>query len=188
MNARARRSLWHSAAAHYGWGLLALHWLTLVLIGATFVIGLILADMPLSPLKLQLYAWHKWLGMLVLALLPLRLLLRYLDRLGPERELWPWEVYLSRLVHALLYLMMFAVPMLGWLHSSAAGFPVVWFAVLPLPDLVDRNPEWAKLFETLHFYAVYALAALVALHALAALYHHYIRRDAVLQRMWPWLR
>lgn len=175
-------------ADRYGWGLIGLHWLTLALIAGAFVLGLILGDMKLSPLKLKLYAWHKWIGLLVLALLPLRLLLRRLDPLDHAQELLAWERRLSGLVHGLLYLLMLAVPLLGWLHSSAAGFSVVWFGVLPLPDLVGKQPDLAKVFKEMHELAVYTLAGLVAFHALAALYHHHVRRDGVLRRMLPWLR
>lgn len=186
---RGERRLWSGAPAeHYGWGLISLHWLTLLLIGAAFALGLVLEDMPLSPLKLKLYAWHKWIGLLVLALLPPRLLLRMRDPLDHTRELEAWEVRLSGMVHGLLYLLMLAAPLLGWLHSSAAGFSVVWFGVLPLPDLVDKQPVLAKVLKEMHEAAVYFLAALVAIHALAAVYHHHIQRDPVLRRMLPWLR
>ena len=173
---------------HYGWSLISLHWLTLLLIAAAFSLGLILEDMALSPLKLKLYAWHKWIGLLVLALLPLRMMLRYLDPLDRIGELAPWEARLSSLVHGLLYLLMFMAPLLGWLHSSASGFSVVWFGVLPLPDLVEKNKAVAEILKELHGGAVYVLVSLVALHALAALYHHHVRKDQVLARMLPWLR
>ncbi|MEW5770428.1 MAG: cytochrome b/b6 domain-containing protein [Pseudomonadota bacterium] len=170
---------------HYGWGLIALHWLTLGLIAAAAFIGWWLDGMPLSPLKLQLYAWHKWLGLLVLSLLPLRLLLRALDPLDQGAELTPWEARLSGVVHGLLYLLMCVVPLVGWLHSSAAGFSVVWFGVLPLPDLVGKDAALAAILRQAHAATVASLLALVALHALAALYHRHVRRDAVLARMLP---
>lgn len=175
-------------AHHYGWLLIGLHWLTLLLIVAAFGLGLVLEDMPLSPFKLKLYAWHKWIGLLVLALLPLRMTLRYLDPLDRIRELAPWEARLSSLVHGMLYLLMFATPLLGWLHSSAAGFSVVWFGVLPLPDMVGKDKIVADIMKELHAGSVYALVSLAALHALAALYHHHFRQDEVLVRMLPWLR
>ncbi len=176
------------SSQHYGWPLIGLHWLTLLFIAAAFALGLILDDMPLSPLKLKLYAWHKWIGLLVLALLPVRLLLRHLDPLDRLGELAPWEARLSSLVHGLLYLLMFSAPLLGWLHSSAAGFPVVWFGLLPLPDLVDKDKALAEVLKEFHEGAVFLLAGLVVLHALAAIYHHHVRKDGVLVRMLPWLR
>lgn len=173
---------------HYSWPLIILHWLMLSLIVAAGALGLILQDMPLSPLKLKLYAWHKWIGLLVLALVPLRLLLRRLDPLERLRELAPWEARLSFLVHGLLYLLMLAAPLMGWLHSSAAGFPVVWFGVLPLPDLVGKDKVLSAIFKEAHAVTVYILFGLAALHALAAVFHHHVRRDQVLVRMLPWLR
>lgn len=172
----------------YRWPLVGLHWLTLLLIVTAYVIGSLLEDMTLSPLKLKLYAWHKWVGMTVLFLLPLRLLLRLVDRLDHAAGLLPWEARASVATHAALYLLMLAVPMLGWLQSSAAGFSVVWFEVLPLPDLVGKDKALADIFKELHEGSVNLLVTLVALHAAAALYHQHVRHDGVLARMVPWMR
>jgi cytochrome b561 len=172
----------------YRWPLLGLHWLTLALIVGAFVIGIQLEDLPLSPFKLKLFSWHKWLGMTVLFLLPIRLLARATDGLDHSAGLLPWEARASMLVHAALYLLMLIVPFLGWLASSASGFQVVWFGVLPLPDLIGKNKVLAESLGEIHAGFVYTLVALVTLHAAAAIYHHRIRHDDVLVRMLPWLR
>jgi cytochrome b561 len=172
----------------YSWPLIGLHWLTLLLIIAAYVLASLLEDMTLSPLKLKLYSWHKWVGMSVLFLLLPRLLLRFVDRFDHRVELTLLEVKVSAAMHGVLYLLLIAVPVLGWLHSSAAGFPVVWFGVLPLPDMVGKDKALAEIFKELHEGSVNLLVALVVLHAAAALYHHHIRRDGVLLRMVPWLR
>ena len=172
----------------YGLPLISLHWLTLLLIAAAYVLGTILEDMALSPLKLKLYAWHKWVGMLVLFLLVPRIVLRLFDKLDHRRELSPLEAKASALVHGGLYLLLLLVPLFGWLNSSAAGFPVVLFGILPLPDLVGKDKALAEVFEELHEGTVNLLVTLAALHAAAALYHHHVRRDGVLARMVPWLR
>ncbi len=171
----------------YRWPTIGLHWLTLALIVAAVVIANILQDMTLSPQKLKLYSWHKWIGITVLFLLPLRLLLRFLDPLDHRAGLTALEVKASAAVHGLLYLLLAVVPLLGWLHSSAAGFPVVWFGVLPLPDMVGKDKALAEVFKELHGGSVYLLLMLVVLHAAAALYHHHLRRDGVLARMIPGL-
>lgn len=171
----------------YRWPTIGIHWLTLLLIIAAYVLATILEDMTLSPLKLKLYSWHKWVGITVLFLLPLRLLFRFFDPLDHRVGLTALEVKASAAVHGMLYLLLFAVPMFGWLHSSAAGFPVVWLGVLPLPDLVGKDKALAEVFKELHAGSVNLLVALVVLHAAAALYHHHIRRDGVLARMVPWL-
>lgn len=188
MNFSSRRSSRNLAPDHYRWGVITLHWLTLMLIAAAFVLGWMLEDMVLSPLKLQFYAWHKWLGLLVFFLMPVRLLLRALDPLTGFQELAGWERHLSLAVHALLYALMIAVPLSGWVHSSAAGFSVVWFGVLPLPDLVDKQAALAVQWKALHEGAVTVFAALVFFHTLAAVYHYRIRCDAVMARMAPWVR
>lgn len=172
----------------YRWPLVGLHWLTLLLIVAAYVIGSLLEDMTLSPLKLKLFSWHKWVGMTVLFLLPLRLLLRLTERFDHASGLLPWEARASAAVHGALYLLLLLAPLLGWLHSSASGFPVVWFGVLPLPDLVGKDKALAETFKELHEGSVNLLVALAVLHAAAALYHQHVRHDGVLARMVPWLR
>lgn len=172
----------------YAWPLIGLHWLTLLLIVAAYVLGTILEDMTLSPLKLKLYSWHKWVGLLVLFLLPLRIAFRLADKLDHKRGMTPFEIRASAIVHGLLYLLLIAVPMFGWLSSSAAGFSVVWFGVLPLPDLVGKDKALAEVLKELHEGSVNLLVTLIALHAAAALYHHHALHDGVLARMVPWLR
>lgn len=172
----------------YGWPLIGLHWLTLILIITAYVMGTILDDMKLSPLKLQLYSWHKWVGLTVLFLLPLRIGFRLADKLDHRQGLTPLEIRVSAIVHGLLYLLLIVAPVLGWLHSSASGFSVVWFGVLPIPDLIGKDKTLAEVLKELHEGSVNLLVILVALHAVAALYHHHIRRDGVLARMVPWLR
>ena len=171
----------------YRWPTIGVHWLTVLLIIAAYVLATILEDMTLSPQKLKLYSWHKWIGITVLFLLPLRLLFRFLDPLDHRASLTALEVKASAAVHGVIYLLLIAVPMFGWLHSSAAGFPVVWLGVLPLPDLVGKDKALAEVFKELHEGSVNLLIALVVMHAAAALYHHHIRRDGVLARMVPWL-
>ncbi|MDQ5879504.1 MAG: hypothetical protein QG638_2240, partial [Pseudomonadota bacterium] len=87
--------------------------------------------------------------------------------------------------HHLLYLLMIAIPLSGWLMSSAKGFQTVWFGVLPLPDLLDKNKELGDLLQAVHKFLNYSLAGLVLAHAGAALKHHLIDRDDVLARMLP---
>jgi cytochrome b561 len=171
----------------YRWPTIGIHWLTVLLIISAYVLASILEDMTLSPLKLKLYSWHKWVGITVLFLLPLRLLFRFLDPLDHRAGLTALEVKASAAVHGVIYLLLIAVPMFGWLHSSAAGFPVVWLGVLPLPDLVGKDKALAEVFKELHEGSVNLLIVLVVLHAGAALYHHHFRRDGVLARMVPWL-
>jgi cytochrome b561 len=95
---------------------------------------------------------------------------------------------LASAMHVLLYLLMIAVPLSGWLMSSAKGFQTVWFGVLPLPDLLTKNVELGDLLQQMHKLLNYSMAALVFAHLGAALKHHFIDHDDVLARMLPFLR
>jgi polyisoprenoid-binding protein YceI len=98
-----------------------------------------------------------------------------------------WQRMAAEATHVLLYLLMFAVPLSGWLMSSAKGFQTVWFGVLPLPDLLDKNKELGDLLKEVHEALNFGMAGLVLAHAGAALKHHFIDRDDVLARMLPFL-
>jgi cytochrome b561 len=166
-----------------------LHWLLAVLIVGMLALGVYMAGLPFSPQRLRLINWHKWTGIVVLVLSAARLLWRLTHRPPPltpaMRAAMPgWRQPAHRLAHALLYLLFFATPLAGWAYSSAAGFPVVWFGVLPLPDLVPVDAALAdRLYKPLHQACAASLAVLVALHVAAALAHHWLHRDGLLGRM-----
>jgi cytochrome b561 len=94
-----------------------------------------------------------------------------------------WERRASAIVHGLLYLLMIAIPLSGWLMSSAKGFQTVWFGVLPLPDLLEKDRELGDLLAGVHKALNFTLLALVILHVAAAFKHHFIERQPFLQRM-----
>lgn len=97
----------------------------------------------------------------------------------------PWQTFTARIVHWLLYLLLFVVPILGWMDASRRGMPVEMFG-LELPKLLaTRAPGWGWTGDVHGLLANYAMLALVALHAAAALYHYFVRHDGVLQRMLP---
>lgn len=87
------------------------------------------------------------------------------------------------MVHLLLYLAFFAVPLTGWAMSSAKGFPIVWFGKLPLPDFVPKDHDLGELLESVHAWLAYGLAALVLAHVAGALKHQFIDHDGLLSRM-----
>ena len=169
---------------------MALHWLLALGILGLFGVGLYMADLPFSPWRLKLYNWHKWAGVTILALSALRLLWRFTHRPpalpdNVQKAMPAWQIRAYHATHHALYALFFAVPLLGWAYSSAAGFPIVWFGQLPLPDLLSKNKEIADLIKPLHGYAAWALVALASLHIAAALKHHFVDRDGLLQRMLP---
>jgi len=164
---------------------IALHWLLAVAIVGAFGVGLYMSDLPLSPTRLKLYNWHKWAGVTILALSALRLLWRLGHRPPADLPMPAWQARAAHAVHFLLYLAFFAVPLSGWAYSSAAGFPIVWFGVLPLPDFVPVDKPLAHQLKELHELLAWGLALLVLAHVAAALKHHLIDKDGLLLRMMP---
>lgn len=169
---------------------IALHWILGIGLIGLLVFGWYMVGLPFSPTKLKYYNWHKWAGMTLLALSVLRMLWRITHRppalpAAMAQAMPRWQHWAHHGVHHLLYVLFFAVPLLGWAYSSAAGFPVVWFGVWQLPDFVSPNPAWAECLKALHMVAAYTLAGLIALHIAAALKHQLIDRDGLLRRMLP---
>lgn len=164
---------------------MTLHWLLALLILGSLAVGLYMTGLPFSPQRLKLYNWHKWAGVLILGLSAARLLWRLVQRPPAMPPMPAWQQRAAHGAHLALYLLFFAVPLSGWAYSSAAGFPIVLFAVLPLPDWVPVSRELAETLKPVHHYLAYALAAVVGLHVAGALKHHFIDRDGLLLRMLP---
>jgi cytochrome b561 len=174
--------------SNYGHVAIGLHWLIGFAIVATFALGLYMHELPLSPQKLKFYSWHKWAGVTIFLFVLLRLGWRLAHRPPELPAAMPaWQRVVAEATHVLLYLLMFAVPLSGWLMSSAKGFQTVWFGVLPLPDLLDKNKELGDLLKEVHEALNFGMAGLVLAHSGAALKHHFIDRDGVLARMLPFL-
>jgi cytochrome b561 len=162
---------------------IALHWLLALALVGSFCVGLYMADLPLSPQRVRLYNYHKWAGTTILALSALRLLWRATHRPPPDIAMPAWQAQAAHATHVALYLLFFAVPLVGWAYSSAAGFPIVWFGVLPLPDFVSPDKALAEAIKPWHGALAWTLAGLVALHVAAALKHQFMDRDGLLARM-----
>lgn len=171
----------------YTFTAIALHWLMAILIIATFLLGLTMVDIPgITPTKLKYFSWHKWLGVTVFGLACLRILWRLTHAAPPYASNMPdWQKKASHIVHALMYMLFFAVPLSGYFYSLAAGVPVMYLGVVPLPILIDPNPEWKDALKQLHYACNVALLAVFCLHLLAVLKHQFIDRDRTLQRMLP---
>jgi cytochrome b561 len=174
---------------NYGHVAITLHWLIAIALIGSFSLGLYMHELPLSPQKLKFYSWHKWAGVTIFMFVVLRLAWRLTHRppqLPAGMPLWQRQV--AEATHVLLYFFMFAVPLTGWLMSSAKGFQTVWFGVLPLPDLLEKDQDLGDLLQQVHMLLNFGMAALVVAHLGAALKHHFLDRDDVLGRMIPFLR
>ena len=164
-----------------------LHWLIALMIIAAFFLGLTMVAIPgFSPTKLKYFSWHKWIGVTVLALVAIRLLWR-LSHKPPAAlaSIPPLQHKLAEGMHYLLYFLMFAAPISGYLYGSAAGVPVVYLKLVQLPMIIAPDPELKALLKTLHYVLVMTMAGAVVAHALAALKHHFFDRDTTLKRMLP---
>jgi len=167
----------------------SLHWLIALLIFAAFPLGLYMHDLPLSPHKLRMYSYHKWIGITVLLFAVIRLYWRTTHRPPAMPDtMQQWEKFAAESVHYLLYALIFIIPVSGWLMSSAMGFQTVWFGVLPLPDLVNKDKALADLLHEAHEMLNYGLLGLLLGHVGASIKHHFIERDDILVRMVPFLK
>lgn len=178
----------NEAAKRYTTVAIVLHWLLGLSIFAMFAIGIYMSDLPFSSLRLKLYNYHKWAGITFLILSVLRLLWRLLNRppalpKAIALAMPNWQTKMYHATHYALYALFFAVPLIGWAYSSAAGFPIVLFGVLPLPDFMSVDKEFAKQIKELHEVSAFALVGLALLHMGAALKHHFIDKDGLISRM-----
>lgn len=170
------------------WGSITqwLHWSVAALILALMAIGWWMRLMPLSIDKINMYYWHKSLGMLALALVLIRLGWRAANRL-PElpRDLPRWEAPLARLTDIALYVLILLMPVSGWLLNSASGIPFEIFWSIPLPAITPVSARLEHVFSLLHLASFSALALLVLGHIAAALRHHFLLHNGILTRMLP---
>lgn len=164
------------------------HWLTFLLLCIAYRFAFQMTELAMGALKLKMYSWHKWTGVTVFLLVLLRLGWRLAVKPPVLPPMPRWQEQAAQISHHLLYLLLLAVPLTGWLMSSAKGFQTVYFKVLPIPDLLAKNPPLGAALEAVHETLAFFMLALVAVHALAAFKHHFIDRDDVLARMVPGLK
>jgi cytochrome b561 len=163
---------------------IAFHWLLALMLVGSFSVGLYMSGLPFSIQRVKLFNYHKWAGMTILGLTILRLLWR-LRHAPPPIPGPAWQQRAAKATHAAMYLLCIAIPMVGWAYSSAKGFQIVVYGVLPLPNLLMVDPDLAEAIKPWHGRLAFALAALVLLHVAAALKHHFVDRDGLLHRMRP---
>lgn len=168
---------------HFGIIAIILHWVMALLLISMVIVGLYMTSLPNSMQKLKLYGLHKEFGFLVLMLVMLRIVWRLGNILPTHASLSPFERFAARAAHWLFYGFMFALPITGWIITSAADLPVSFFGLFIIPTLIGPNHDTMKLFEEIHEWLAYGLIATFFLHVAAALKHHFINKDDILMRI-----
>jgi cytochrome b561 len=165
------------------------HWVIAALVVTQFALAWTADDLPLGIHKLALLARHKSFGMTILMLAVLRLLWRFTN---PPPALpagmTPIERALARATHVAFYILLFAMPLTGWMMSSAKNYSVSWFGLFTWPNLIGQNDAAFTFLKSTHDYLSYALLTIAILHVLAALKHHFWNKDEVLVRMLPFTK
>ncbi len=180
---------WRNDPRRYGIVAMVLHWGMAALLVALLALGWFMVRLPdvgFDTRKIVLIIYHKELGMLALALALPRLAWRVAQALPALVETLPdWQQVIARFVHLCFYGLMFALPVTGWVMSSAAGFTVSFLGLFDLPDLVRFDESLFRTLVEIHKWLAYALSAALLVHAAAALDHHLLARDDTLRRMLP---
>lgn len=174
---------------HAGYGSVAraLHWLMAALLLLQFPLGFIGSELPMGIDRLVTLSRHKSLGLTLLLLVVLRLLWRQTNPVPAVPAATPaMERRLARAGHIGFYVLLLALPLVGWIGSSASNLTISWFGWFVLPDLVGTDPGLAKLAKAAHAVLAWLLLALICVHVAAALRHHFLLHDDVLARMLPW--
>lgn len=175
--------LWRNTENQYGLIAQLLHWAIVGLVISQFVLAFAFEDLPVSLARLQLLASHKALGMTVLILMVLRLVWRLANTAVdiPQSR----TRLLAQLTHYGFYLLLIAVPLTGWLLSSASNLSVSYFRLFVFPDLISSNEHLAAILKTVHKTLNITLAGLVLLHIAGAAWHQFRLGDELLWRMIP---
>jgi len=175
-----------NAAGRYGLVPQLLHWVVVVLIPLQYVLAETADELPDGMEKLATLARHKSVGLTILLIALVRVAWRLVDRPPPLPPMPAWQRAAAAVTHWGLYALLFALPLSGWLWSSAANYPVSWFGWVQLPDLVAPSKALEDLMHEVHETAFNGLLVLVALHVLGALKHQFVDRDGLIARMLPW--
>jgi cytochrome b561 len=178
-----------NSSQRYGLVAIVLHWLMALLLVALVLLGLYIVSLPdagFDKHKITLILLHKELGLIAMMLAALRLAWRIGNVLPALVATLPdWQKITARFVHLSFYGLMLALPISGWLMSSAAAIPVSFLGLFDLPDLIGHDELLFRSLIVIHRWLAYALIACLLVHAGAALAHHLVFKDDTLKKMLP---
>ena len=169
----------------YGTTAKTFHWLIVALLLVQYAIGWLMPDLHRDMQPGAPMTFHISFGIPILMLIVCRLAWRVTHPVAPESSLPPWQRLSSEAVHWLLYALVLATTLTGWLFASFRGWSISFFYLVPLPMLAADNPAAGKAIDGLHQALEWTLLALIGIHVAAALAHRFVYRDRVMQRMLP---
>jgi cytochrome b561 len=169
----------------YGTTAKVLHWLVVALLLVQYLIGWLMPDIHRGMKPGDAMTYHISVGIVILLLILARLAWRITHPVAPESSLPPWQRLSSEAVHWLLYLLVLATTISGWLFASFRGWSISFFFLTPLPMLSGENPAAIRVINHWHQKFEWALLILIGLHVVAALVHIFIYRNRVMQRILP---
>ncbi len=162
-----------------------LHWTILLLLIAEFTIAWAMPEVEKDTRPEGLIAWHLFFGTLILTAVLLRIFWR-LTHPAPDNVPMPyWQELAAKITHRLLYVVLFVLPLMGWANASSRGWNVKLFGTISLPALAPKGSGWGHELGDVHHAVAIGLLVLIGLHVAAAIYHQWVLRDGLLQRMLP---
>lgn len=170
-------------SASYGPTAKIFHWLIFLLLAAQYAVGSIMPHIGRKTLDEGWVHWHLLVGAVIFLVIVLRFVWRLFHPVALADGLTGWELALSRITHLSLYALVFVMTVLGWAAANARGWTVELFGVVPLPALAPKGSKWGHEAGDIHNILVYVLLGFIALHVAGALYHYFVKRDRVMQRM-----
>lgn len=173
-----------NSAQTYGWVSRLLHLVMALGLIGLLALGYVIASMQVSLANFWLFNLHKSLGITLLALALLRLVWhRISPPPGPVHALPAWQQMAARATHLLLYGLMLALPLAGWVASAATGPDVTVFGLVTLPRIAPVSEAVETTAFALHSALAYLLVVVLSLHVAAALYHQFRLADRSLARV-----
>jgi cytochrome b561 len=175
-----------NTATRYGLGPQLLHWLVVVLVAVQFLLAEAVEEANAGAERLATLGWHRSIGLTILLLAVIRIAWRFLDRPPPSPPQPEWLEGTAALTHWGLYVLLFTLPLTGWMNSSSAGDAVSWFGLVELPGLVGASESLHESLGEVHETLATLLLVLAGVHVIGALKHQFIDRDGLISRMLPW--
>lgn len=163
----------------------SLHWIVALCVITIVPVGIMMGRLPDTAFKNNLFEFHKSLGALILMLMTVRLIYRLVKGAPPEPNIPAFYRFAGNATHWALYVLLIATPLVAWIGYNAFGVRVPFFGLFELPALVGKNDPLSDTMFSVHRFLGITVGVLMVMHIGAGLFHYFIRKDGVLQRMLP---